>query len=275
MKADETYPAYRDIMLRIDNHCLSAYQFWNVVNYGGFEIVLLLERLLQAGDVYIDVGANIGYMTVNGSRIVGPNGCVLAIEPEPRVRAKLIHNIELNCANNVQIISRALAGEIGTTSFCVATEEGLSRLDNGHGDNPCMVLLEKIEVPTTTLDALVEELTPGRAIRLVKMDVEGFEHEIFKGASNLLQRGETIFIFESNPGALEQNGVSLVDIDALLTAAGYDLYAIRGHTADWLRIGRFPSFQRIVNASDYAAAHMDVIAIPNEMGQSLTGIVHD
>lgn len=274
MRPDETYPVYRNVKLRIDNNCQSVYQFWNVVNYAGFEIVLLLERILRTGDVYVDVGANIGFMTINGAKVVGDNGRVIAIEPEPRVLTKLRHNVEINCANNVTIVPRAIGEYIGTAIFSVATEEGLSRLDHGLGDNPCMVLLEKIEVPVTTLDSLIEEVVPGRPVRLVKMDIEGFEYSVFKGARKLLHRAETIFIFESNSGALAQNGLSLIDIHAFLIAENYDVFAIIGHTADWFRIGRFPSFQPIINASAFAACNLDVIAIPRALGSTLSDITH-
>jgi len=244
------------------------------VNYGGYEIVLILERLLREGDLYVDVGANIGYMAVSASRAVGADGLVLAVEPEPRMRAKLLQNVELNCANNVRIIPMALGDEIGTTHFSVATEEGLSRIDHGKGANPCMVLLEKIEVAVTTLDALVEELAIGRHIRLVKIDVEGYEYAVFKGAAKLLQRATTIFIFESNPGALAQNGVSLVEIHSLLTDAGYEAYAIKGHTADWFRLGRFPTFEIINNPSDYSTSPIDVIAVPRGLCSTLGWFIH-
>lgn len=272
MRPDETYRVYRNLEMRIDNNCESVYQWWNVVNYGGFEIVLLAERLLREGDIYIDVGANIGFMSLNAATVAGVDGRVLAIEPEPRVREKLLFNVKLNCANNVTIIPRAISDKIGTAIFSVATEEGLSRLDHGLGDNPCMVLFEKIEVSTTTLDSLIEEFVPGRPIRLIKMDVEGFEYSVFKGAHRLLQRAETIFIFESNSGALLQNGRSLVDIHVLLTAENYDVFAIRGHTADWFRIGRFPSFQQVIDASAFATANLDVIAVPRALRSILNDI---
>jgi FkbM family methyltransferase len=270
-RAEGTYPVYHGLDLNIDNTQL--YQWWNVIGYGGLEIVLLLERLLRPGDVYVDVGANIGFMSLNAARVVGSRGKVLAIEPEPRARERLSRNIAMNGLGNIQVVAKALSDSPGTAVFSVATEEGLSRLDNGRGDNPCMVLLQRIEVMTTTLDCVIDESVNGQPVRFVKMDVEGSELSVLRGATNLLRRGEAIFVFESNAGALAQNGVSLVDINRLFEENEYETFVIESHSADWFRLGRFPTLRPVAAVAAAETRCLDCLAVPRSLGATLSDMI--
>jgi FkbM family methyltransferase len=259
-RSDATYRTHADVLLRIDNDTL--FQWWNVVNYGGYEVVLLMERLLAPGDVYVDVGANLGYMALNAARIVGDAGLVVAVEPEPRVGAKLEMNVQLNRAANVRIVREAVASAAGSATFRIATEEGLSRLENRRQSDHGMVPLETITVPVTTLPDVVQRHAPGRAVTLVKIDVEGHELAVLEASGPMLSAGITWFVAEINPGALTENGASLRRIGELLRAYGYAVYWISSHSADWFRLGRFPSLTRIdaLTAADCRGA--DILAVP-------------
>lgn len=268
---DGVYPVYNRLLLKIDGSQL--YQWWNVINYAGFDIVLLLERLLRPGDVYLDAGANIGFMSINAARIVGPQGRVFAVEPEPRALRQLAENISINGIHNIETIQTALSDRSGTAVFRVATDQGLSRIDSGRGDDPNMVLLEKIEVAVTTLDLMIEERMGGRIPRVVKMDIEGSEFHALSGARDLLRRGETIFVFESNPGALGQHGVTFVDIHKLLREYDYDTFAIDSHSADWIRLGRRPSLTLVTDPGPCAEHYLDAVAVPRSLRGTLGNLV--
>jgi len=273
-RADNIYPICNRLRLKIDGEQL--YQWLNVVNYGGYDIVMLLEQLLKPGDVFIDAGANIGFMSMNAARIVGPDGKVLAFEPEPRVRAQFTENIALNDIRNIEIVPMALGKESGTAVLRVATDHGLSRLDDGSGRvNPGMILVEKIDVPITTLDQVFEEKLGGKAPRVVKMDIEGSEWWAFSGAHKLLKKGETIFIFENNYGALAHNGASFVDIHKLLGENDYDVFTLNAHTADWFRIGRSPTLETIADVGACALRSLDAIAIPRARRKELGRLIPD
>lgn len=257
------------LKLRIDND--ACYQLWNVFNYGGFEIIKIMEQVLRPGDIYVDVGANIGYMSICAASIVGHTGCVMAIEPEPRCNEKLQYNLSLNDAikNIVKVYSLAISDTGGVMEFCVATEEGLSRFDNGRV-NPCMDLVETITVQAVTLDSLCADLK--KYPRFIKIDVEGFEHRVLGGAKKLIEGQETIFSFEYNPGALDQNDVSLGDLLRFFDDRFYAL-AINGHSADWFRWGRTPTLEPIDDIVQFrhtrGAGTSDILVIP----KSLIGLV--
>jgi FkbM family methyltransferase len=259
-RTDNTYDVYNGLRLKIDPN--TNFHWLNVVNYGGFEDVLLFERLLRPGGVCVDIGANYGYMSINASKIVGPSGMVVAVEPEPRALELLEHNIGLNNAG-VITVPRALSDHCGTASFNLATETGLSRLDNPGRDDFGMVRTEVITVETTTLDSLLEEIAPGRAIDLVKMDVEGAELQVLRGAETLLDRRRTHFILEINHGHLDHNNLSFTDVWAFFTSRGYDVYWIQSYGGALVHFGDRLRLEFVHEPKSYVGKYADMLASPS------------
>jgi FkbM family methyltransferase len=266
-RSDNTYDVYNGLRLKIDPD--TNFHWLNVVNYGGFENVLLFERLLRPGGAYVDIGANYGYMSINASRIVGPSGMVIAVEPEPRALALLEHNIGLNKASTI-VVSRAMSDRAGSADFNVATETGLSRLDNPGRDDFGMVRNEVITVETVTLDSLLEQVAPGRAIDLVKMDVEGTELKVLSGASKLLDRRRTCFILEVNHGHLDHNSLSFSDVWAFFTTRGYDIYWIQSYGAALVHFGDRLRLDLVRAPGSYVGKYADILASP--AGASLPAV---
>jgi FkbM family methyltransferase len=137
--------------------------------YGTLEVATmrLLQRLLRAGDVVADVGANIGYYTLIMSRLVGPSGKVFAFEPNPLSRAKLEANLSANNCCNVEVFAIALSDGKG--------EAALFEPPGSHGETSLRPRGENWRsIPCTTerLDVFLDGI--GR-LDLVKIDVEGAE----------------------------------------------------------------------------------------------------
>lgn len=261
-RADHVYPAYNNIHLKIDPSV--NFHWLNVVNYGGYEAVLLFERFLKPGDVYLDVGANYGYMSINAAKIVGPDGRVIAVEPEPRARELLQFNASLN-DSKIEIVPKAISDVPGTANFNVATEMGLSRLDNSRKNTSGMILQENVTVQKTTVDLLVSEMIPNRDITLLKMDVEGHEMRILQGAAALIAKQKTMFMLEINFGALAQNELSFKDIFEFFNARGYDVFWIHSHSADWFRLGRQPTLEKVEDHTNYLNRNADILAVPKSI----------
>lgn len=262
MKKDSIYKVYNNIKIKIDNN--TNFHWLNVVNYGGYEAVLLFEKYLKPGDIYIDIGANYGYMAINAKRLVGATGTVIAIEPEPRVLNLLKFNADLNkCRMN--IVQKAISDSEGESSFNVATEIGLSRLDNLRNNTFGMILQEKVIIQKTTLDKLVADLIPNKDIRLVKMDVEGHELSILRGATLVVANCKTIFILEINHGALLQNDIAFKDILEFFLTRSYKVFRIHSHSADWFRIGRYPTLEEVTGYKKLENVYADIIAIPAKL----------
>jgi FkbM family methyltransferase len=139
------------------------------------ELQAELARLLHPGDAFYDVGANVGFMTLVGARLVGPAGRVVAFEPNPRLAAAARANAALNCLAQVEVHELALADHEGTARFVVPEESSgahLADVQEGGG--------ESFDVDVTTLDAfLARAAEPPPAV--VKLDIEGAEVRALDG----------------------------------------------------------------------------------------------
>lgn len=108
-----------------------------------------------------------------------------------------------------------------------------------------MELLEQRKVEMNTLDNILQEVIPGRPVKMVKIDVEGHELNVLKGAENTLRKYTPHLILEINHPAMAQNNVTYLDILHFLEQFSYSFYFIDPHSADWIRFGRKPTFKPI------------------------------
>ncbi len=179
----------------------------------------LLRRLVQPGDVVVDIGANVGVYTLLFSRLVGPEGRVIAVEPEPLNLALLEANVRINEASNVEIAAVGLAARPGT---------GVLHLDRwnfgGHtltAENVSTQSRDRIEVLLTTLDELLG--ATGLSADLVKMDVQGLEGQVLEGAQETLLRDRPVLEMEFWPAGLRAAGTDPGELLERLYALGYRL----------------------------------------------------
>jgi len=129
------------------------------------------------GDIVIDVGAHAGMFTVKVAKSVGNRGSVIAIEPEPRNLALLRYNIERHSLTNVKVISKAVHSKRTTVNLYLQTLSVHHSLFYRSGDY--------IEVEADSLDNIVSKLGLDR-VDFVKIDTEGAELEILRGAKKVL-----------------------------------------------------------------------------------------
>jgi FkbM family methyltransferase len=181
-----------------------------------FETALLLERL-GPGDVFVDVGANIGYFTVLAAERVGPDGAVYAFEPDPRNYRLLSSNVSLNrVGSQVTAVAAGLAAAAGAGRLYLSADNlGDHQTHAGEPDRP--------SVPVTLLGG-AEYLSPRIArIDLLKVDTQGFEYEAMLGLMPLLRRQPSppAVLIELTPFSLRQAGSSGRALIELL--AGLDL----------------------------------------------------
>ena len=210
-----------------------------------------LHQLLKPGDVFIDVGANVGLFTLKGARLVGPSGRVLALEPSSIAFAELLDNLSLNAFENVTPIMAAASTEDGTGQ--------LNHVDLG-GDPQAFSLVNAGNarggetVRTVRLDTLAAEHGLAR-IDLVKIDVEGAEPLVIEGALGCLAAFRPALIFECNAhiNAGGENGAA-DRCWRLLEDAGYAFY----------RVGSDNRFRAITappaDFCNVAAVHRDRVA---------------
>ena len=172
-----------------------------------------LARQLGPGMTAIDVGANIGYHTLRMARSVGPQGQVIAIEPAPRAVARLQRNLALNSFSNVEVVVTALGDH--DTELAELQLQSSYPLSGRGGP-------ERTLVRVARLDALVLEQRVSR-VDLIKIDVDGQEARVLRGAREALQRFRPALFFELTPSVVEAVGDTIEELFASLLALGYSI----------------------------------------------------
>lgn len=175
------------------------------------EDLTFYRRFLRAGDVVVDVGANIGLTTLTAARVAGPTGRVVAVEPHPR-RRRIVEYPGDDSQN------RLAAGDQGD-----------------------------VEVAVVTLDRL---LTLDRLTVLLKLDVEGYEKFVLDGAARTLAVTGCVY-FESWEPHFVRYGYTGRDLLDALRARGFRLYRARGPALQTLRDDhRSPECENLVAVKD-------------------------
>lgn len=175
---------------------------------------------LRPGMVVIDAGANIGWYTLAMARAVGPSGLVYAFEPADEELTRLRSNVRLNELENVRIKPLALAENEGWATLSDTLDAGTTYVGGG-----------KRRIATTSLDRLVadEEL---KRVDFIKMDVEGSELRVLRGARELLRRFRPMLMVELEPAPLLRMATDPQSVIAFLRSEGYELRElVRGRLA--------------------------------------------
>lgn len=179
-----------------------------------------LEKFLARGCTFVDIGANEGYFSVIGRKLVGDAGRVVAVEPQSRLLPILEENFRLNAVTEVQLVHGAVSNAPGKANLHISpdTNTGSTSLDRSTSYS---LPTEQTEVMTLT------ELFSRHAVvraDLVKMDIEGFEYEAILGSRELFTAGRIkAFALELHPPRIERRGLKVADITNFLTEAGYAL----------------------------------------------------
>jgi FkbM family methyltransferase len=181
---------------------------WNPEEYAAF------RAAVTSGDTVLDVGANIGAYTLLFAQWVGRAGRVVAFEPTPAAVAGLRHQLRLNgLADRVDVVESAVADVVGTASFAADRVSGSNALiaAGRAGDHA-------ITVRTTSLDAFCE--AHGLRPQVIKIDVEGTEMEVLRGARRTLSVPGVQTFLELHPAAWPSLGVTPALIQAELASQG-------------------------------------------------------
>lgn len=173
---------------------------------------------IPRGGCVIDVGASLGDHTATYSNLVGPDGLVIAYEPNPVAYECLAHN--MRAYPNVAVLCVALGAQSRFVSIEHATNHnlGMARVVARGGDG---------EIMMSTLDS---DMLGRPKVDFIKIDVEGYEPLVLAGARETLLRDHPVLLVEIQKEQLAKNGFGWMDVVRPLIAAGYDIQVQDGMT---------------------------------------------
>jgi FkbM family methyltransferase len=211
----------------------------------------LFTQLVSAGQVVVEVGANIGAHTVHLAKLVGPGGMVLAFEPQRVIFNLLCANLVLNEQFHAHPIHAAVGSSDGLTKVPVLDPRaqinfgGLSLQGATRGDDVSMVVLDRYPLPS---------------LRLLKIDVEGMEAEVLLGARKTLAAHRPILYVENDR---RDRSVRLI---GMIQELNYQLY---WHLPPLFNPNNFAGHGEDVFGGVVSA---NMLGLPKEMPASVTGL---
>jgi FkbM family methyltransferase len=183
----------------------------------------LIARTVRPGDSTIDIGANVGYHALHMARLAGPGGAVHAFEPLPYLAEALTRSIAENGFSNIRLHRTALDDRNGTALLRHAPVT--ANFGGAH-------LTQASAVPAAHADELVatgrfDDLLPDVRPSFVKIDVEGAEPRVLRGAAAMLAAARPLVLCElHNPQLRVVSGANAGDLLAQMRAAGYRASAL-------------------------------------------------
>jgi FkbM family methyltransferase len=219
---------------------------------GNFELAerKFVRSILKEGDVFIDIGANIGLFSVLAATKVGHSGKVLAFEPTPKTFSRLQENIRLN---NLQNTIKAYEIAIGQTSTNLSMQISSSQFDawNTLGTPSVDSAFEKITVIVEPFSYTLNQLSSAEKdrLKLVKIDVEGYEKTVFQAIFPMLKQIPTCYwMIEFNDDNFIPNGYTGHEFATQLVNHGFELYNIQddGQLTELKEIPSHFSYMNIV-----------------------------
>lgn len=208
---------YRMTLDLRDYHQRAAYLFGRLLDV---PVQLAIRDGLRPGDVFVDVGANIGVLMLLGARRVGPRGAVIALEPNPDVFRRLEAHVRDNGLGHVRLRRSALGDSAGVRTLSVPptgnTGAGtLGVLPPRHGGYVLASYEVEVEVGDEALAGAPD------APMFIKIDVEGHEPHVLRGLTRTIEARRPAVLIEINPAALAGHGCTPADVLGPMIARGY------------------------------------------------------
>jgi FkbM family methyltransferase len=207
------------------------------------DVLLTLRNLVHPGDCVVDVGGHHGLMAVVAAKAAGPQGLVVSFEPNPTARRIFVENCKLNGVPNIRLEPLALSDSIGHAKFYI--QKGAVSWNSSFFDNFASQQgrdeIEQIEVNMTTLDAYAADQALKPAF--IKIDAEGSEFLILRGAMKTIQEHNPFISMEFNPESARTANTSVEEMQKILQNAGYQLVVLRRLRTGSYRFDRQEPFQ--------------------------------
>jgi FkbM family methyltransferase len=211
---------YNDLLMQLDpiEHAQAVLLARGICERSTIE---LYQKLLNPGDSYVDVGAHVGFHALVARSLVGTEGQLIAIDPQPYNCDRILTNARLNGFDNIAVVVAAVGPKDGLVALNNQMPDDKSKLSlSQHWPHP--ETKQRFTFAMCRLDSLTSHLP---SIKLLKIDVESYEWEVLQGASSALAKTENIII------ELHPEGRDVARVAALLREKGFRLYDV--HRNPW------------------------------------------
>jgi FkbM family methyltransferase len=182
------------------------------------EVFEPIRCCLRSDDLFLDVGANVGYYSICALDLVGETGEVHAFEIDPRPLRCLRKTITRRRLRRLHLHAVAVSDEVGQATLLAEPDAGHSRVV-ADGPGP--------RVPTITLDAWKQQHS-ARRVAALKIDVEGGELRVLRGALNLLRSDRPLVVCEAAESNLQRHNSRTDQLLDFLAAVGYQIQWLKG-----------------------------------------------
>ena len=243
--------------MQLDLRDWSERETYFLGRYHELAIQLLLNQCVRRGERVVDVGANIGMITLHAASIVGPDGLVEAFEPNPACCRRISESLRRNGIRQVTLHELGLSDLPGTLQLNILLNHtGMGTLAEVARQDASLVT-SSVAVPIGVGDEML--LREGRDVAFVKVDVEGFETRVLRGMRESLRRWKPIVTTEIIPSWLSRAGSSVAELFSVMHDLGYEAFALstrRQGMRHRLRLEALPT------AGRHTAKVTDVVWLP-------------
>lgn len=245
-----TIATNENIRLKLDTNSVLSREI-----FCGFEKeeLAFVKRFLKKGDVFIDIGAHIGFFSLLAQKLVGSTGRVLSFEPSPATAAQFKENIVLNHSEGIEVFHMAFSNAKGTCEFYVSANgyeawNSLAKPDVNDAFVP-------ISVPTTSIDEfLADQALAPSGVKLIKIDVEGWEKTVLSGGrQSLAANNAPALLVEFTERNLRNAGCTGEELYRQIESLGYRLYRYDylANSLQWFPSQEWFSYMNLVALKPY------------------------
>lgn len=221
LRSGRLYRGADDLLFAVDP--ADAFQAAMLLGLFNRQSNAIMRAYVPPGATAIDVGAHLGYFALRLARLVGPQGAVHAFEPDPRLSSRLREHAAVNgvswlTANDRGLFDRPLEGQ----TFLLPPILGWASVATA----PAEAETNSTSIDLTTLDLYVRErqIDPA-SIRFIKVDVEGSELAVLRGAEETLAAAPAAVLVEVVPDRSVAQGDDPDAIPALMAGLGFEAFA--------------------------------------------------
>jgi FkbM family methyltransferase len=178
-----------------------------------------LATYLASGNTFYDIGANVGFFTVIGAKLVGASGRVYAFEPVPENATCIRRNVKLNHFSNITVFEKAVSSSPGEGELLLTQHPGGNVLSTAYTPPD---MKGSMTVELVSIDDLVAQqiLAPPT---FVKIDVEGAELDVLEGMSKTIQEFKPVILYEADDADEESLKKKSKDLETFISSLGYQI----------------------------------------------------